>query len=181
MQNDISSFETTCETKLDLQVNKQDAERKSKIKAYAGKQGHANAVHLEVGDEVLVKNLHKRSKLSTHYESKPYKVIKVYPSSCKIQSASGENFHRNKAHLKKYVSNVSSKEKGRNGNVVRIDNPQPHSIHLDTRRLIKLQRHQNLSKRFPSQSSTKARAIWYKAGLNFYSNKDLFVLPTAMI
>ena len=123
MGNDIPSFDTTCETKLDLQVNKQDAERKSKIKAYADKRRHAKAVHLEVGDKVLVRNLHKKNKLSTHYESKPYKVIKVYPSSCKIQSASGATFICNKAHLKRYVSKETSKKKGRNGNVVRKDKP----------------------------------------------------------
>ena len=99
MRNDIPSFDTTCETKLDCQVNKQDA----KIKAYADKRRHARIVHL-LGEEVLIKNLHKRNKLSTHYESKPYKVIKVYPSSCKIQSAAGATFICNKAHLKKYVS-----------------------------------------------------------------------------
>ena len=129
MRNDIPSFDTTCETKLDCQVNKQDA----KIKAYADKRRHARTVHLEEGDEVLVKNLHKRNKLSTHYESKPYKVIKVYPSSCKIQSAAGATFICNKAHLKKYVSEVSSKKKGRNGNVVRKDKPPAtltQTIHL---------------------------------------------------
>ena len=123
MRNDIPSFDTTCEIKLDLQVNKQDAEPKSTIKAYANKCQRAKTVHLEVGDEVLVKNLHKRNKLSTHYECKPFKAINVYPSSCKIQSATGATFIRNKAHLKKYVSEVSSKKKGRNGNVVRKDRP----------------------------------------------------------
>ena len=122
MRNDIPFFDTICETKLDCQVNKHDAERMSKIKAYADKRRHAKTVHLEEEDEVLVKNLHKRNKLSTHYESKPYKVIKVYPS-CKIQSATGATFIRNKAHLKKYVSEVSSKKKRRNGNVVRKDKP----------------------------------------------------------
>ena len=123
MRNDIPTFDTTCQTKMELEVNEQDAERKSRIKAYADKRRHAKAVHLEVGYEVLVKNLHKRNKLSIHYESKPYKVIKVYSSSCKIQRASGATFIRNKAHLNRYVSKVSSKEKGRNGNVVRKDKP----------------------------------------------------------
>ena len=123
MSIDIPSFDTTCETKLYHEVSKQVAERKSKIKAYADKQRYEKAVNLEAGDEVLVKNLYKRSKLSTHYGSKPYKAIKVYPSSCKIQSASGATFIGNKVHLKKYVSKVSSKEKGRNRNVVKKGKP----------------------------------------------------------
>ena len=163
MRNDIPSFDITCETKLDLQVNKQDAEQKSKIKAYADKRRHAKAVHLEVGDEVPVKNLHKRNKLSTHYESKPYKVIKVYPSSCKIQSASGATFIRNKAHLKRYVSKVTSKKKGRNGNVVRKDKP-PATLVQPT-----YQKTHKATETSESQTSTKARTIWYKAKLNFYS------------
>ena len=100
LRNDIPFIDNNKPTKLDTLVNKRDSERKQKSKEYMDKRRNARSVEFEVGDRVLLKNLHKTNKLSTNFEPTPYTIIRVYKSSVKIQNIdSGKVFVRNKCHV----------------------------------------------------------------------------------
>ena len=104
LRNDIPFVDSKKPTKLDTLVNKRDSERKQKSKEFADKRRNARSVEFELGDQVLLKNLHKNNKLSTNFESTPYTVIRVYKSSVKIENIdSGKVFVRNKCHVKRYL------------------------------------------------------------------------------
>ncbi|MCH2405926.1 MAG: DDE-type integrase/transposase/recombinase [Nitrosopumilus sp.] len=91
----------------DVEVDKTDRDNKEKAKVYADKKRRARDAILKTGDLVLLKNLHKLNKLSTEYEHKPYRVINVYPRSCKIENAKGQ-YIRSKAHLKPFQSSENT-------------------------------------------------------------------------
>lgn len=63
-----------CEdTKFDIKFNSQ----KDKIKIDADKKRNAKISDIKLNDKVLLKTMQKKNKLSTEWESKVYKVIKL--------------------------------------------------------------------------------------------------------
>jgi hypothetical protein len=111
LRNDIPFVDIAKPDKTDREVNKRDAERKQRSKETMDKARRARETDtFEAGDKVLVKNLLKNNKLSTNYEPTPYTIIKVYHSSVKIQNETGDEYVRNKVHVKKYLENNTNTE-----------------------------------------------------------------------
>ena len=115
LRNDIPFVDISKPDRVDREVNKRDAERKRKAKESIDKARHARETEeFNVGDKVLMKNLHKTNKLSTNYEQTPYTITKVYASSVRVENEAGDEYVRNKVHVKKYLVSTETVEKNNN-------------------------------------------------------------------
>ena len=95
-------------TKDNENINKQDFQRKQKMKENAERVRSTKDIIISNNDIVLVRNMKKSNKLSTIWENKLYKVIKVFNRSVKIQDLNNGKFYiRSKSHIKKYHGKAS--------------------------------------------------------------------------
>lgn len=92
---------------LDEEIRDRDRLRKEKGKQYADATRHAKESEIKVGDEVLLKQK-QTNKLTTPFESEPYKVVEKVDSSVTIQSPTGVKYKRNVAHTKPYIRKEST-------------------------------------------------------------------------
>ena len=79
---------------------------KEKIKDYADKARRVKQIDaFKLGDKVLLHTTRYQNKLSTIWQNKIYKVVKMCGRSVLVQDQHGKQFFRNAAHVKKYFSN----------------------------------------------------------------------------
>ena len=79
------------------------ARRKSRLKQYADERRAAKTTDIEEGDKVLL-GQRRETKLSTHFEPNPYRVIEKDGNAIVIQYAQGQTKMRNVGHMKKFVA-----------------------------------------------------------------------------
>ena len=65
---------------------------------------------MEKGDVVLEKNMHKENKLSTNWLNKTFKIVKLNDKNALIEDSEGNQYLRNKVHVKKYQSNKNTQQ-----------------------------------------------------------------------
>jgi len=95
-------------TKTDKIITTADRIAKQKMKSYADHKRNAKPSNVAEGDLVLLKNLRRNNKLEAVFEPTPYKVIKEYHRSVKLQNNAGKHYVRSKAHVKKFLQNEHS-------------------------------------------------------------------------
>ena len=78
VQNNIPSIDLHQDSQTDRSVNKRDPDQKQKMKLNADERRRAKSTDFTERDTILLQNLHKQNKLSTHYETDPYTIVKVY-------------------------------------------------------------------------------------------------------
>ena len=83
-------------------VHDRDAERKAKSKAYADIHRRASPSSIELSDEVLVQQ-DKTKKLSTAFNSNPFKVVSKTGNSLVVESPTGNQYSSNTSHVKQYI------------------------------------------------------------------------------
>ena len=84
-------------------IAERDAVRKLKEKEYADKRRRATPSNIMVGDQVLVKQLHRENKLTPTFDPTPYEVIRREGNAVIVQSPNGPQRMRNTAHVKKFI------------------------------------------------------------------------------
>lgn len=95
-------------TTTDKIIKMADQAAKQKMKAYTDHKRKAKPSDVAEGDFVLLKNLRRNNKLEALFEPTPYKVIKEYQRSVKIQNNAGKEYVRSKAHVKKFIKKEHS-------------------------------------------------------------------------
>ena len=84
------------------ELDKRDKKHKDQLKTYIDNKRNTKEVEIVEGQSVLSKNVKKQSNIEPFWEKQPYKVIKVYPSSVKVQNQKGKTYIRSKSHIKQY-------------------------------------------------------------------------------
>ena len=108
VRNGIPQFLDTKKQKN--QTDKVDLNRKAKNKQYIDQKRHAKEIELEKGDVVLEKNMHKENKLSTNWLNKTFKIVKLNDKNALIEDSEGNQYLRNKVHVKKHQSNKNTQQ-----------------------------------------------------------------------
>ena len=86
-----------------LEVMKdRDALKKLKSKEYTDTRRSAKESDFGVGDQVLVKELHKSDKLTPPFDPTPHEVIEKKGNAVLVQSPGGPLRMRNAAHMKRF-------------------------------------------------------------------------------
>ena len=81
---------------------------KEKIKNYANKARRVKEIDaFKPGDKVLlrIRTTRYQNQLSTTWQNKIYKVVKICGRSVLVQDQHEKQFFRNATHVKKYISN----------------------------------------------------------------------------
>ena len=87
-------------------LDSRDKVMKEKIKSYADKARILKEIDaFKPGDKALLRTARYQNKLSTIWQNKIYKVVKMCGRSVLVQDQHGKQFFRNAAHVKKYFSN----------------------------------------------------------------------------
>lgn len=95
----------------DMELRDRDREQKQKGKEYADSKRKARPSGIKVDDIVLAKRMTHNNKLDSHFESTPYKVVKITGPEIIIESTeSGARYRRNIAHLKPYPKSNSNEQ-----------------------------------------------------------------------
>ncbi len=81
-------------------VEKRDSENKQKMKHYAESRRNVKPSSLKVGDRVLMKNVVKKGKLDSKFDSNPFVVERVKGSMVEVKRG-GEVKMRNSSHFRK--------------------------------------------------------------------------------
>ena len=89
------------EGNLVSKMKDKDAKKKEESKRYADKARNAKVSDIKEGDMVLLKQ-QKINKFLTRFGHKPFKVIKRKGNSVTLQTARGNYFNRNIAHVRKF-------------------------------------------------------------------------------
>ena len=93
-----------CERSLsDVSARDRNTECKQKGKDYADSRRNAKENDLTIGDQVLMQQT-KQNKLSTRYGEKPLTIVDKNGSKVVVKTESGQQYTRNSAHLKKFVT-----------------------------------------------------------------------------
>ena len=88
------------------ELDSRDKVMKEKIKNNAGKARRVKEIGaFRPGDKVLLRTKRYQNKLSTIWQNKIYKVVKMCGRSVSVQDQHGQQLFRNAAHVKKYFSN----------------------------------------------------------------------------
>ena len=91
----------------DEEVRDKDREMKDKGKTFADKKLKAQETDIQVGDQVILKNLRKLNKLEMNYESEYFEVMTLKGSDTIVKGKiSGKILRRKIAHLKKIPKNL---------------------------------------------------------------------------
>ena len=108
VKNDIPSVSDTCNSSPhQQQINARDATYKSKFSKTPNKQ---KMVKFQKGDEVLIKNMNRNTKIEPFYETKLYKIIKVNHHKLTLHG-NKKTLERNIAHCKKYTRSHETRVK----------------------------------------------------------------------
>ena len=104
VRNKLLSFEGDNSSFPDL--DSKDNVMKEKIENYADKARRVKEIDaFKPGDKVLLRTTRYQNKLSTIWQNKIYKVVKMCGRGVLVQDQHGKQFFRNAAHVKKYFSN----------------------------------------------------------------------------
>ena len=104
VRNKLASFEE--DNGSFPKLDSRDKVRKEKIKKYADKARWVKEIDaFKPGDNVLLRTTRYQNKLSTIWQTKIYKVVKMCGRSVLVQDQHGKQFFRNAAHVKKYFGN----------------------------------------------------------------------------
>ena len=104
IRNKLPSFEEDNGSFPDL--DSKDKVMKERIKNYADKARRVKRIDaFKPGDKVLLRTTRYQSKLTTIWQNKIYRVVKMCGRSVLVQDEHGKQFFRNAAHVKKYFSN----------------------------------------------------------------------------
>ena len=104
VRNKLPSFEEDNGSFPDL--DSKDKVMKERIKNYADKATRVKEIDaFKPGDKVLLHTTRYQNKLSTIWQNKIYRVVKMCGRSVLVQDEHGKQFFRNAAHVKKYFSN----------------------------------------------------------------------------
>ncbi len=97
--------------KDDAEVHMRDTNQKAKMKGYADARRHTKQSTLQVGDNVLVKQVKARpGQLQTPFGREPHIVVALKGSMVILKSPTGKRFARNRAHVKKIPDGVGHVE-----------------------------------------------------------------------
>lgn len=89
----------------DEEVRDEDTKGKLQRKEKEDARRQARVSEIQVGDIVIMKNLHPKNKLSTIFGAERYEVMKTVGSTVMLkEEESGKLFERNVAHVKKAVA-----------------------------------------------------------------------------
>ena len=89
-----------------LELDSRNKVVKEKIKNYADKAGRVKEIDaFYPGDKVLLCTTRHQNKLSTMWQNKIHKVLKICGRNVLVQDQPNKQFFRNAAHVKKYFSN----------------------------------------------------------------------------
>ena len=91
-------------------MDKISLNRKAKNKQYIDRKRHAKEIKLENGDVVLAKNMQKGNKLSRNCLNKTFKIVNLNDKNALIEDLEGNQYLRNKVHLKKYQFNKDTQQ-----------------------------------------------------------------------
>ncbi|XP_053686046.1 transferrin-like [Sabethes cyaneus] len=98
---------------MDDELRDKDAVIKHRTKQNRDSKVGAKETSINVGDEVLMKNMHPANKLSSTFLPVPATVVEKHGSTATVETESGQRFKRNTSHLKVHhplpsVDNVPS-------------------------------------------------------------------------
>ena len=83
-------------------IKMKDKHYKENLKTYIDTKRNAKSYDYKTGDQVLVKDIQHKNKLTPYWENRKYQIVKQYQSSLKLKSPSGKEIIRNKGQIKKY-------------------------------------------------------------------------------
>lgn len=90
------------EATFDDEMRDRDATVKYRAKEYRDKKVGAKETTINVGDEVLMKNMQPANKLTPTFLPVPATVVEKMGSMATVETQSGQRFKRNTSHLKAY-------------------------------------------------------------------------------
>lgn len=100
IRDTLPSIEEILYNNKDEQAIDADKKTEFKRKEREDEKRHAESNDIDIGDTVVMKNMWKQNKLSTHFGQEEYLVTNTDNSEVTVQ-ADGKTYKRNVSHLKK--------------------------------------------------------------------------------